>query len=57
MLDEVKLGMLREVYKSKYSIKFNRITGTKGNKASHGLSGYNSRRAWAESGRHIGGLC
>jgi hypothetical protein len=55
MFDEVKLGMKREVYKGKYSMKFNRITGKQGNKLTGGLAGCNSRRAWKESRRPVGG--
>ena len=56
MIDEVKLGMSREVYTGKYSTKVNRITAKQVNKVSRGRAGCNSRRAWKESGIHVGGL-
>jgi len=54
MFDEVKLGMKREVYKSKYSTKFNRKMGIQGNKVTCSRAECNLRGSWKESGRHVG---
>jgi hypothetical protein len=57
MFDKVKLGMKREVYKGKYSMKFNRITGKESNNATCSGAGCNWRRAWKETGREVGSSC
>jgi hypothetical protein len=45
MIDEVNLGISRELYKGKYRRKFNRVTGNQGNNVTRGRRGCNWRRA------------